>query len=186
MLSEIVSLAARNGNLKDLKVLLDNLPQEQVVRLVSTKIDGLTPLVISCKYGHLRVVEYLVDKCHASVEQLGTVEGNVLETLEAPPLWVAVAAYKWDIIKFLVKRGANVNSTTDNFSTPLLVACALGQNKVVKFLVKNKADIESANKDGQTCLMLACSRGKFKMAKYLIEMGANVNRKTDTGLRGKG
>ena len=91
MLSEIVSIAAKNGHLKDLKVLLDNLPQEQVVRLVSSKIDGLTPLVLSCMYGHLRVVEYLVDKCHAPVEQLSTVTTN-LETLDAPPLWCAVVA----------------------------------------------------------------------------------------------
>ena len=89
---EIVFNAARDGNLKRLKVFLDHLPREEVARLVSAKTNGATPLVASCMNGHQEVVEYLVDKCCASVEQPGSVtfDGETIEG--APPLWCAAAA----------------------------------------------------------------------------------------------
>ena len=61
-------------------------------RLVSAKTNGATPLVLSCRNGHHEVVEYLVDKCCASVEQPGSVtfDGETIEG--APPLWCAAAA----------------------------------------------------------------------------------------------
>ena len=63
-----------------------------MTRLVSAKTNGATPLVLSCRNGHHDVVEYLVDKCCASVEQPGSVtfDGETIEG--APPLWCAAAA----------------------------------------------------------------------------------------------
>ena len=60
--------------------------------MVSAKTNGATPLVLSCRNGHHDVVEYLVDKCCASVEQPGSVtfDGETIEG--APPLWCAAAA----------------------------------------------------------------------------------------------
>ena len=79
------------------QVFLDHRPREEVQRLVAAKTNGATPLVLSCrsnhaKYetpcrlvskpkpdlwidlscrnGHHEVVEYLVDRCCASVEQV--------------------------------------------------------------------------------------------------------------------
>ena len=59
---------------------------------MSAKTNGATPLVLSCRNGHQEVVEYLVDKCCASVEQPGSVtfDGETIEG--APPLWCAAAA----------------------------------------------------------------------------------------------
>jgi len=39
--------------------------------LVSAKTNGATPLVLACRNGHREVVEYLVEKCSANVEQPG-------------------------------------------------------------------------------------------------------------------
>ena len=74
------------------QVFLDHRPREEVTRLVSAKTNGATPLVLSCRNGHHDVVEYLVDKCCASVEQPGSVtfDGETIEG--APPLWCAAAA----------------------------------------------------------------------------------------------
>ena len=75
-----------------MQVFLDHRPREEVSRLVSAKTNGATPLVLSCRNGHHDVVEYLVDKCCASVEQPGSVpfDGETIEG--APPLWCAAAA----------------------------------------------------------------------------------------------
>ena len=89
---DLVFNAARDGNLRRLKVILDHMPREEASRLVSVKTNGVTPLVMSCRNGHQEVVEYLVDKCCASVEQPGSVtfDGETIEG--APPLWCAAAA----------------------------------------------------------------------------------------------
>jgi len=177
----VVFNAARDGKLRRLKVFLDHRPREEVSRLVSSKTNGATPLVLSCRNGHHDVVEYLVDKCCASVEQPGSVtfDGETIEG--APPLWCAAAAGHLDIVKLLVKSGANVNSTTKTNSTPLRAACFDGHYEIVKYLVEHNADIEVANRHGHTCLMIACYKGHFKIAKYLIEIGADVNRKSVKG-----
>lgn len=40
--------------------------------LVSAKTSGATPLVIACRNGHYDVAEYLIEKCHADIEQPGS------------------------------------------------------------------------------------------------------------------
>merc|ERR1719511_402005 len=177
----VVFNAARDGKLRRLKVFLDHRPREEVSRLVSAKTSGATPLVLSCRNGHHDVVEYLVDRCCASVEQAGsgTFGGETIEG--APPLWCAAAAGHLEIVRLLVKSRANVNSTTKTNSTPLRAACFDGHYEIVKYLVEHNADIEVANRHGHTCLMIACYKGHFKIAKYLIEIGADVNRKSVKG-----
>ena len=44
-----------------------------------------------------------------------------------------------DIVKLLVKSGANVNSTTKTNSTPLRAACFDGHYEIVKYLVEHNA-----------------------------------------------
>jgi len=173
--------AARDGKLRRLKVFLDHRPRDEVTQLVSAKTNGATPLVLSCRNGHKEVVEYLVERCRADVEQAGSVtfDGETIEG--APPLWCAAAAGHTEIVRLLVERGANVNSTTKTNSTPLRAACFDGHYEIVQFLVERGADIEVANRHGHTCLMIACYKGHYKIAKFLISIQADVNRKSVKG-----
>ena len=54
-----------------LQVFLDHRPRHEVHQLVSARTNGATPLVLSCRNGHKDVVEYLVERCNADVEQPG-------------------------------------------------------------------------------------------------------------------
>lgn len=56
------------------QALLAEEPPESVSQVVSCKTEGKTPLVMACRNGHLGVVEYLVDRCNADIEQSG--QGN--------------------------------------------------------------------------------------------------------------
>jgi ankyrin repeat protein/tetratricopeptide (TPR) repeat protein len=81
-------------------------------------------------------------------------------------------------VKFLVEKGAKVNSTTRTLSTPLRAACYDGHFNIVRFLVEHGADLNFTNRHGHTCLMIACYKGHIKIVRFLIENGADVNKKS--------
>ncbi|XP_067124477.1 protein fem-1 homolog C [Centruroides vittatus] len=178
---KVVFNAARDGKLRRLKVFLDHRPKEEVKMLVSIRVNGATPLVMAARNGHLEVAEYLLGKCNADIEQVGSVtfDGETIEG--APPLWCAAAAGHLSVVKSLVSNGASVNSTTKTNSTPLRAACFDGHYEIVKYLIEHDADIEIANRHGHTCLMIACYKGHLQIAEYLLEHGADVNRKSVKG-----
>ncbi|XP_060651199.1 LOW QUALITY PROTEIN: protein fem-1 homolog CG6966 [Drosophila nasuta] len=172
----IVFNAARDNNLPQLKAALYNKSAPEMATLISSKVNGATPLVIACRNGHYDIVEYLLTKCRANVEQVGSIsfDGEPIE--DAPPLWCAAAAGHLGIVKMLVRRSANVNSTTRTNSTPLRAACFDGHYEIVKYLVHHGADFEVANRHGHTCLMIACYKGHYRIAQYLLSLNADVNR----------
>ena len=131
----------------------------------------------------MNVVEYLIEKCEADLEQVGSVtfDGETIDG--APPIWCAAAAGYLPIVKFLIKAGTEVNKTTYTNSTPLRAACFDGHFDIVQYLVEHNADIEIANRHGHTCLMIACYKGHYRIVKFLLEKGANVNRKSLKGLK---
>lgn len=113
------------------------LTQTQTKRLLSQKTNGAPPLVIACREGFFDIVEHLLTRCSVDVEQYGSVifDGETIE--DAPPLWCAAAAGHLGIVKLLVRRGANVNSTTRTNSTPLRAACFDGHFDIVRYLINN-------------------------------------------------
>ncbi|KAF7460959.1 protein fem-1 homolog A [Marmota monax] len=174
--------AAHDGKLQLLQKLLSGRSREELDELMGEVACGGTPLLIAARYGHLDVVEYLVDRCGASVEAGGSVHFDG-ETIEgAPPLWAASAAGHLDVVRSLLRRGASVNRTTRTNSTPLRAACFDGHLEVVRYLVgEHQADLEVANRHGHTCLMISCYKGHREIARYLLEQGAQVNRRSAKG-----
>ncbi len=170
---EIAFQLAKSGKLRQLKQYLNRRTKEERKRIISTKYIGATSLIMACRNGHFEVVEYIIESCNGSLEQSGLVnfEGENIEG--APPLWCASAAGHLRIVKYLVSKGANVNSTTKSNSTALRAACFDGHIEIVRYLVENNADIEIANRHGHTCLMIACYKGHLAISKYLISRGKN-------------
>jgi ankyrin repeat protein len=74
------------------------------------------------------------------------------------------------IIKYLLKGGANPKATDVNGNTMLHIVCAKGNLKNVKYLIQHyNADVSAKNKQGQTPLHLACRINNLKMVKFLME-----------------
>ena len=129
-----VCAAASKGDLKVLKFILDDMPREEVMRMVSAKTNGTTPLVLSCANGHQEVVEYLLNKCSASVEQTGTVTFQGGRMIEAPPLYFAALRGHVGIVKLLMTSGAAINFEVQGM-TPLLAAAQHGHLYMVEYLI---------------------------------------------------
>lgn len=173
--------AARDGQLKLLQDLLENQTDHEVTELMSEKTNGVTPLLMAARYGHIDLVEYLLKRCCVPVEVCGSVNFDGEHFEGAPPLWAASAAGHLKVVQSLLGHGASVNNTTLTNSTPLRAACFDGHLDIVRYLVEHKADLEVANRHGHTCLMISCYKGHKEIAQYLLERGADVNRKSVKG-----
>ncbi|XP_056094285.1 protein fem-1 homolog C [Rhinichthys klamathensis goyatoka] len=173
--------AARDGKLRLLQKLLENKSDHEVLTLMAEKTSGATPLLMASRYGHLELVEFLMERCCAPVELGGSVnfDGEIIEG--APPLWAASAAGHLKVVQSLLGHGASVNNTTLTNSTPLRAACFDGHLDIVRYLVEHRADLEVANRHGHTCLMISCYKGHREIAQFLLERGADVNRKSVKG-----
>jgi len=67
------------------------------------------------------------------------------------PLWCAAVCGRLNIVKCLVKHGANVNSVSDTGSTPVRSACFMTHFDIVQYLVEHTgADIGISNYNGKT------------------------------------
>lgn len=126
----IIYNAARDGNLRRLKVFLDGREAEDIRGLLSAKTFGTPPLVIAARNGHIGILKYLVAEKGADVGVVGTVtfDGETIDG--APALWAAAAAGHLEIVKALVQNGADVNQKTFTNSTPLRGACFDGHIEI--------------------------------------------------------
>jgi ankyrin repeat protein len=88
-----------------------------------------------------------------------------------------------EVIRTLVRAGANCNQPTGIGMTPLWMSCLNGQLGSVTALLEAKADVNKAKmSDGTTPLFIACEKGHGSIVEALLGRGADVNQaKTDTG-----
>ncbi|KAJ8681326.1 hypothetical protein QAD02_017113 [Eretmocerus hayati] len=178
--------AARDGMAITLVAILNESEPEQRDKLVSQKVlqeDGqcCSPLIVAARYGHNKVVKILLEKFNLDLEQEGRVkfDGYIIEGASA--LWCAAGDGHLDVVKTLVKAGANVNHPTKTNSTPVRAACFDGRLDIVKYLTDHSADIHIANKQNNTCLMIAAYKGHLDIVSFLLENGADPNEKAQCG-----
>ncbi len=86
-----------------------------------------------------------------------------------------------DTMKFLLKKGANINSTCSEGYTALAYAVQDGNKEVYDFLIKNKADIKTVTNDGQTLMHKAVLGNNPEIVKDLVKRGLSLNAKDKDG-----
>ena len=96
-------------------------------------------------------------------------------------LHLAVSAGHLQIVEFLLKQEADIESTNSKGRKPLHLAAEKGQLKMVGFLLKKRANIESEDLRGCRPLHLAVREGQLEIFKLLVLKGANVNSKNWRG-----
>ena len=97
------------------------------------------------------------------------------------PLMIAVYKEDYDMVKYLLDKGANPNAVNNEKKTALMIANDEGNNNIAKLLIEQGANINTQDEDGCTALMTAALIGDYEMVKFLLENGADINTKDNDG-----
>ncbi|WP_157148972.1 ankyrin repeat domain-containing protein [Brachyspira pilosicoli] len=97
------------------------------------------------------------------------------------PLMIAVYKKDYDMVKYLLDKGANPNTANNENKTALMIAIANNNFDISKLLIQQGANINTKDEYGYTALMRAAMIGSYEMVKFLLENGANINIKDNDG-----
>jgi ankyrin repeat protein len=87
-----------------------------------------------------------------------------------------------DIVKFLVKRGVDVDAKTVDGVTPLMYASQNGDIEIMEYLISKGADVNATPFNNVTPLIGAVRTGHYEAAEMLLEAGAKVDAKDELAL----
>uniref|UniRef100_A0A8B9FIA6 NAD(+) ADP-ribosyltransferase n=1 Tax=Amazona collaria TaxID=241587 RepID=A0A8B9FIA6_9PSIT len=90
-------------------------------------------------------------------------------------LQFAAAGGHEQLVRFLLRKGASVQSTNHYGWSPLMQAARFGHLSVAHILLENGADLNAQNKLGASVLTMASRGGHVSMVKLLLESGAYVD-----------
>ena len=93
----------------------------------------------------------------------------------------AALSEKIEMIKFLVKLGADINEKNENNTTPLYMAALAGKTESIKCLVSLGAKIDE-KVNNMAPIFIAASKGQVESIKCLVSLGVNVNVTDDNGM----
>ncbi|PCG19506.1 ankyrin repeat domain-containing protein [Brachyspira sp. G79] len=97
------------------------------------------------------------------------------------PLMIAVYKKDYDMVKYLLDKGANPNTANNENKTALMIAIANNNFDISKLLIQQGANINTQDEYSYTALMRAAVSGDYEMVKFLLENGADVNTKDNDG-----
>jgi len=80
-----------------------------------------------------------------------------------------------ELVRRLLKAGANPSQANDYGATPLSEAAVIGNVDVLQALLDAGAAVDARNADGQTALMVVARTSNVEAARLLIKRGADVN-----------
>ena len=111
----------------------------------------------------------------ASVAAGPDVDANARESDGTTSLHWAAHNGDLELVKRLIKAGANVKAVNDYGVTPMSEAAERGDAAILEQLLKAGADVESPNPQGQTALMTVARTNHVDAALVLLKHRANVN-----------
>ncbi len=91
------------------------------------------------------------------------------------PLLLSIYLQYFDISKYLINKGADVNIQANDKKTPLLVAIEQNNFNLVKLLINSGIHMDDVDMYGNTSLILAVGKSHLEIINLLLENGSNVN-----------
>lgn len=132
--------------------------------------DGYTPLYYAIRKGACDIVRTLLD----AGAKVNTVLGK---SKEIYPLGLAVHVNNVEMVKLLLKHGADVNFGGEGKFVPLIGAATLGHLEIAKLLIAYGANVNAENRHRMSPLHAAARGENVDMVKLLLKQGGDVNAK---------
>lgn len=145
---------------------------------VNTRIhSGWSALMTACCNGHHQIAQLLIEhKADVNFEQ------DKFTTLMAA--CYASNKNEEDLLicaKYLIEKGAKVNTRDRNLMSPLMYASRQGYSKMVKLLCEKSANVDQQEARGWTALCFASWKGYVHVVKVLLSHGADAHMATLDG-----
>jgi ankyrin repeat protein len=139
-------------------------------------------LQIAAINGNEKLIHYLLNQKNVNI--------NMKNDLGMTPLLLSIAPTspepdRLEIVKWLIKNGANPLDHSMDGSTVLHVAALQNQPAVINFLLSNKQIINAKDHEGRTPLMIAVQSGNVNSVKELLNGGSNPSIKDSNGKTAK-
>ncbi|WP_259070430.1 ankyrin repeat domain-containing protein [Mucilaginibacter sp. X4EP1] len=184
-----------NGDLVNLEALL----LENPALAKSRTSHQVSPLMLSCYYKKPSVTELLLKHLEdinlfeaAASGKFDVVANLVYKHPEAinfyaedgfTPLGLACYFGQYEIARYLVLKGADVNLPSNNgFKVyPLHSAAAGNYTQIARMLVENNAQVNVKQQAGATALHSAAQNGNIDLLILLLEHGADVSIRMEGG-----
>lgn len=115
----------------------------------------------------LHNIKKLIDDCFL----------NTADDINQTLLGMAVLYRRYDLIKYLIEAGADIEMVADNTCmTPIEIASEFPDFRIIKMLVEAGANVANGSRALGIC---ASARADIDIIRYLVEAGANVNGEYD-------
>lgn len=144
-------------------------------------------LSAACQKGDLEKMKELLDKgADTNGEIIAHIKNNKTGKIEQKESTILIETIKYrnnELVKLLIKKGADINKPNDAGVTPLMFAIMSFPNdtEVMEFLLNHQADFHLKDKEGNTALTGAVGVGRAEAVKTLIKYGADVNEPSGKG-----
>ena len=115
-------------------------------------VDGYTALHLAAYFGRAPVVQRLIDRG----ADLRAVARN---SMQVEPLHSAVTGRNLEIVRILLRAGADPRACQADGWTPLHAAAQNGDTRIARVLVEHGADIRATNDEGLTPIDVAKAAG---------------------------
>lgn len=148
--------------------------KSQIVQVILKYIKSIT-IHEACAAGLTEQVQFMVDQKPDVI--------NELSSHSFYPLGIASHFGKEDIVRILLRNGANPNSSSQNGYQvfPIHSALSNGQNNIAKMLIEAGAEVNVLQSSRISPLHLAAQQGNIDMIIVLLEHGANIAIRNDFG-----
>ena len=113
----------------------------------------------------------------------GYIDVNMQDHSGRTALHIAASMSDWELIYFLLQRGADINvKESVKGQTPLHIAASLGSpHRLILLLHETSVDVNLQDNEGDTALHIAVKEGKFDAAGSLMAAGASFLIKNNAG-----
>jgi ankyrin repeat protein len=140
---------------------VDDIQQADLKKLEEDNEGGNRALLLASWTGQVQLVEAILNR---------GIDINELSLADWTPIMAAAQTRSWDVVEFLLGKGANVQLVTTSKRTVLHEAVKQGApDYIIAAIIDAGVDASIVDNEGWTAAMLAQNSGNTTLATYIKE-----------------